>query len=179
MINKPIIEVLGTTNIVKVDPKTGNVVVPATQNNTLQIGEIGGGVSIAPITPPLQSTGKVVNVVSGTFIAPYMFKPGSLGYIIYNPKTQQFGNKRGMSKSPKVWNKLGHLKSHLNLILVPYPMNNIIKVNSTYNDCVIVDLATHMKVELDIKEYAKEVVKKKYFGNAHYADYAIVEVNEV
>ena len=100
------------------------------------------------------------------------------GYVIYNPANGLFsgggmncGSWSNWRKNPKIWKKIGHLKSHLNQFVYEdyyshYNITNrtrrIIIIFDSYIGCKVVDITTQQEINLDIVKYlenkANEIV---------------------
>lgn len=92
-----------------------------------------------------------------------------IGFAIYNPDTQKWsrgGYRPKWSNTPKIWTRIGDLKSHLqNQIYDHYPRSGDneykIIINSTYKNCIIVDISTNLpSKQIDLYLYLEEVAHK-------------------
>lgn len=91
------------------------------------------------------------------------------GYAIYDPATDKWsrgGNytSRLWGKKPKIWSAVGHVKNHINQLIVDnYDFKNkVIRIRSFYKGCVILDVTTMQPAtDIDIYAYAREFAERE------------------
>ncbi len=94
--------------------------------------------------------------------------PDMVGFVIYNPKHQMFssgGYQKKWTSKGKIWKNIGHIKNHLNHVLMVNPWGREDKKYyfcNHYVDCVVADINTKEPIEFDIYGYMKEYGLKKF-----------------